>query len=32
MKPDPDHVRRTLINAGGAALLSNILPIDFASA
>src|ERR1700722_8456213 len=32
MNPDPDHVRRTLINAGGAALLSNVLPIDIASA
>jgi 2-methylcitrate dehydratase PrpD len=32
MKADPDHVRRTLINASGAALLSNILPINPASA
>ena len=32
MKADPDQVRRSLINASGAALLSNILPINPASA
>jgi hypothetical protein len=32
MKADPDHVRRKLITASGTALLSNILPINPASA
>jgi 2-methylcitrate dehydratase PrpD len=32
MKAEPDYVRRTLINASGGALLSNILPINLALA